>query len=316
MGHVPSDSMSKLAIEVRGLRKSYGQSVAVDGIDLSVAEGEIFGLLGPNGAGKTSTIEILEGIRARSGGDARVLGLDPTSQSAALKDRIGVCLQSTNLPDRIRVGEAMRLFSRLYSKGTDPDRLLERVDLADKKHAFYRTLSGGQKQRLAIALALINAPSLVFFDEPTTGLDPQVRREIHALIGELRGENCTVLLTTHYIEEAERLCGRVAIMDRGRIVAEGSPREIQERTLGRALVEARLSAPAPADAAFPAAFSVERREGERELLLRTNEPGECVAQLVRWCDGHGMRLDDVSVRRASLEDAFIALTGHTLPDAG
>ena len=308
--------MSKLAIEVRGLRKSYGGNVAVDGIDLSVAEGEIFGLLGPNGAGKTSTVEILEGLRARSGGEARVLGLDPTSQSAALKDRIGVCLQATNLPDRIRVGEAMRLFSRLYSQGTNPDRLLERVDLADKKHAFYRTLSGGQKQRLAIALALINAPSLVFFDEPTTGLDPRVRREIHALIGELRAENRTVLLTTHYIEEAERLCGRVAIMDRGRIVAEGSPREIQERTLGKALVEARLSATAPADAAFPAAFSLERRDDGRELLLRTNEPGECVAQLVRWCDGHGLRLDDLNVRRASLEDAFIALTGHAMPDAG
>ena len=307
--------MSDLAIEVRGLRKSYGQHVAVDGIDLAVAEGEIFGLLGPNGAGKTSTIEILEGIRARSGGEARVLGLDPTSQSAALKDRIGVCLQSTNLPDRIRVGEAMRLFSRLYSKGTSPDRLLERVDLADKKQAFYRTLSGGQKQRLAIALALINAPSLVFFDEPTTGLDPQVRREIHTLIGELRAEKCTVLLTTHYIEEAERLCGRVAIMDHGRVVAEGTPREIQERTLGKALVEVRLSAPAPADAAFPAAFSTERVADGRELRLRTNDPGDCVAQVVRWSDGHGLRLDDIAVRRASLEDAFISLTGQRLPEA-
>lgn len=307
--------MPGLAIEVRGLRKSYGPHVAVDGIDLAVPEGEVFGLLGPNGAGKTSTVEILEGIRARSGGEARVLGLDPTSQSAALKDRIGVCLQSTNLPDRIRVGEAMRLFSRLYSKGTPPDKLLARVDLADKKQAFYRTLSGGQKQRLAIALALVNAPSLVFFDEPTTGLDPQVRREIHTLIGELRAESCTVLLTTHYIEEAERLCGRVAIMDRGRIVAEGSPREIQERTLGKALVEARLSAPAPADAAFPAAFSVERADDGRTLSLRTNDPGGCVAQLVRWSDGHGLRLEDIAVRRASLEDAFIALTGHRLPEA-
>ncbi len=307
--------MSSLAIEVHGLRKTYGQNVAVDGIDISVAPGEIFGLLGPNGAGKTSTVEILEGIRARSGGEARVLGLDPTSQSAALKDRIGVCLQSTNLPDNIRVGEAMRLFSRLYSRGTSPDRLLERVDLADKKHAFYRTLSGGQKQRLAIALALINAPSLVFFDEPTTGLDPQVRREIHTLIGELRAENCTVLLTTHYIEEAERLCGRVAIMDRGRIVSEGTPRQIQERTLGKAFVEVRFSAPAPADAAFPAAFSLERDDEGRVLRLRTNDPGECVAQVVRWSDAHGLHLDDIAVRRASLEDAFIALIGRPLPKA-
>ncbi len=308
--------MSDLAIEVRGLRKSYGANLAVDGIDLAVPVGEVFGLLGPNGAGKTSTIEILEGIRPRSGGEARVLGLDPTTQSAALKDRIGVCLQDTNLPSNVRVGEAMRLFSRLYSRVTDPDKLLARVGLADKKQSFYRTLSGGQKQRLAIALALVNAPSLVFFDEPTTGLDPQVRREIHALIGELRAENRTVLLTTHYIEEAERLCGRVAIMDRGRVVAQGTPREIQENTLGKALVEVRLSAPASgAEAAFPAAFNVERRDDGREWILRTNAPGECVAQVVRWCDSHGLALEDIAVRRASLEDAFIALTGHAIPES-
>ena len=290
--------------------------MAVDGIDLAVSEGEIFGLLGPNGAGKTSTVEILEGIRARSGGEARVLGFDPTGQSAALKDRIGVCLQNTNLPGNMRVGEAMRLFSRLYSTVADTDGLLARVDLGDKKNAFYRTLSGGQQQRLAIALALVNAPSLVFFDEPTTGLDPQVRREIHRLIGELRMEKRTVLLTTHYIEEAERLCDRVAIMDRGRVIAQGTPREIQEGTLGKALVEARFDAPAPAgELGFPAASSVEWRDDGRGLLLRTNDPGECVADLVRWCDAHSLRLEDIAVRRASLEDAFIALTGRALPES-
>ena len=308
--------MPNLAVEVCGLRKSYGENHAVKGIDLAIAEGEIFGLLGPNGAGKTTTIEILEGLRARSGGEARVLGLDPTRQGAALKDRIGVCLQATNLPDRLRVGEAMRLFSRLYSQAAATDPLLERVGLLGKKHDFYRTLSGGQKQRLAIALALVNRPSLVFFDEPTTGLDPQVRREIHALIAELRAENCTVLLTTHYIEEAERLCGRVAIMDGGRIAAEGSPREIQERTLGKALVEARFGAPVPADLAFPAAFSCERREDGRLLSLRTHDAGACVSELVRWADARGTRLEDVAVRRASLEDAFIELTGRALPPAG
>ena len=308
--------MSKLAIEVRGLRKTYGTHVAVDGIDLVVPEGEIFGLLGSNGAGKTSTVEILEGIRARSGGDARVLGFDPTGQSKELKDRIGVCLQNTNLPGNIRVGEAMRLFSRLYSRVADTDGLLARVDLADKKNAFYRTLSGGQQQRLAIALALVNAPSLVFFDEPTTGLDPQVRREIHRLIGELRTEKCTVLLTTHYIEEAERLCDRVAIMDRGRVIAQGTPREIQEGTLGKALVEARFHAPGPTgEIAFPTALNVERRDDGRGLLLRTNDPGTCVAELVRWCDAQGLRLEDIAVRRASLEDAFIALTGRALPES-
>ena len=307
--------MPEPAVAVKGLRKSYGASVAVDGIDLSIEEGEIFGLLGPNGAGKTTTIEILEGIRARSGGDARVLGLDPTRQAAELKDRIGVCLQLTNLPDKIRVGEAMQLFAQLYSQHADLDRLLDRVDLTAKKKAFYGTLSGGQKQRLAIALALINRPRLVFFDEPTSGLDPQVRREIHALIAQLREEHCTVLLTTHYIEEAERLCGRVAIMDHGKLCAEGTPREIQEQTLGRALVEVRLSAPAPAETSFPGAFSCERLAEGRELHLRTNDPGECVAQLVRWADAAGLRLEDIAVRRASLEDAFIALTGRRLPEA-
>ncbi len=308
--------MPNLAVEVRGLQKSYGENHAVKGIDLAIPEGEIFGLLGPNGAGKTTTIEILEGIRARSGGDALVLGLDPTRQAAALKDRIGVCLQHTNLPDRIRVGEAMRLFSRLYSRSADTDQLLARVDLAGKKHAFYRTLSGGQKQRLAIALALVNRPRLVFFDEPTTGLDPAVRREIHTLIGELRADHCTVLLTTHYIEEAERLCGRVAIMTEGRVAAEGSPREIQEQTLGKALVEARFAAPVPEDTAFPAAGSCERADGGRALILRTNDAGACVSELVRWADAHGTRLEDVAVRRASLEDAFIALTGRRLPEEG
>ena len=307
--------MTYPAIEVRGLRKSYGQNVAVDGIDLTVAEGEIFGLLGPNGAGKTSTIEILEGIRARSGGTARVLGLDPTSQSAALKDRIGVCLQATNLPGNLRVGEALRLFSRLYSKGTDPNRLLERVDLADKKNAFYRTLSGGQKQRLAIALALINAPSLVFFDETDHGTRPAgAAGNPHAHRRTARGELHRAPHHTLHRGGGAAL-RRVAIMDHGHIVAEGAPREIQERTLGKAFVEVRLSAPAPAEAAFPAAFSLERRDDGRELLLRTNEPGECVAQVVRWCDAHGLRLEDISTRRASLEDAFIALTGHRLPDA-
>ena len=308
--------MPNLAVEVRGLRKSYGENHAVRGIDLAIAEGEIFGLLGPNGAGKTTTIEILEGIRARSGGEARVLGLDPSRQAAALKDRIGVCLQATNLPDRLRVGEAMRLFARLYSRSADAGALLEKVGLGGKKNDFYRTLSGGQKQRLAIALALINKPSLVFFDEPTTGLDPQVRREIHALIEELRADGCTVLLTTHYIEEAERLCGRVAIMDGGRIAVEGSPRDIQERTLGKALVEARFGAPVPAEAVFPAAFSCERRDGGRELSLRTHDAGACVSELVRWADARGTRLEDVAVRRASLEDAFIALTGRALPQEG
>src|SRR3954470_13112360 len=217
------------AIAVRDLHKSYGDFEAVRGLDFEVQTGEVFGLLGPNGAGKTTTVEILEGIRQRTSGEVRVLGYDPDKQKNLLKDRIGVCLQATNLPDKIRVFEAVDLFGALYSRMLSADTILKRLQLWDKREAFYSTLSGGQKQRLAIAMGLINDPALLFLDEPTTGLDPQVRLEIHSLIEELRSEKRTILMTTHYIEEAERLCDRVAIVDSGKVVAIGTPRELQER---------------------------------------------------------------------------------------
>jgi len=177
----------------------------VRGLDFEVAPGEVFGLLGPNGAGKTTTVEILEGLRPRTSGDVKVLGRDPGVEVKALKDRIGVCLQSTNLPDKITVREALALFASFYSRNTDIDKLIDRLQLTEKRNAYYQTLSGGQKQRVALALALVNDPQLVFLDEPTTGLDPQVRLEIHSLISELRAAKRTILITTHYIEEAERL---------------------------------------------------------------------------------------------------------------
>src|SRR5258708_11193313 len=191
---------SDLAITVSGLRKSYGDFEAVRGIDFEVKQGEVFGLLGPNGAGKTTTVEILEGIRQRTAGDVNVLGLDPDQQSKQLKDRIGVCLQATNLPDRITVRESLMMFAAFYTRSTDCDKLIERLQLGEKRNAFYMSLSGGQKQRVALALALVNEPSLVFLDEPTTGLDPQVRLEIHSLIQELKDSKRTLVLTTHYIE--------------------------------------------------------------------------------------------------------------------
>ena len=231
------------AISVQGLYKSYGDVEAVRGIDFEVAPGEVFGLLGPNGAGKTTTVEILEGIRQRTRGEVRVLGYDPDKQKTELKDRIGVCLQATNLPDKIRVSEALEVFGALYSRMLDPNVLLKRLQLYDKKDAFYQTLSGGQKQRLAIALGLINDPALLFLDEPSTGLDPQVRLEIHALIEELKAEKRTILLTTHYIEEAERLCDRVAIVDAGKIIAMGTPRELQDRSAGKSTIEISCNRP-------------------------------------------------------------------------
>lgn len=202
-------------IEVAGLHKAYGDFEAVRGVDFAVSEGEIFGLLGPNGAGKTTTVEILEGLRTRSQGQVKVLGFDPEVSKRSLKDRIGVCLQATNLPDKLRVHEALEWFAAFYSHKADSNKLLQRLQLWDKRNEFYSKLSGGQKQRVALALALANEPSLVFLDEPTTGLDPQVRLEIHTLIEELKAAKRTVLLTTHYIEEAERLCDRVAIIDSG-----------------------------------------------------------------------------------------------------
>ncbi len=222
--------MSEFAISARGLRKSYGGLEAVKGIDIEVRAGEVFGLLGPNGAGKTTTVEILEGLRPRSAGEVTVLGFDPDRQKQALKDRIGVCLQATNLPDKMKVHEALELFGSFYTKQVDGDALLRRLQLWEKREAGYATLSGGQKQRLALALALINDPQMLFLDEPTTGLDPQVRLEIRDLVEELRAEKRTILMTTHYIEEAERLCDRVAIIDNGVIIAIGSPRELQEKS--------------------------------------------------------------------------------------
>src|SRR5271163_976400 len=235
------------AISVQGLEKSYGDVHAVKGIDFEIQPGEVFGLLGPNGAGKTTTVEILEGLRPRTSGDVKVLGRDPGVEVKALKDQIGVCLQSTNLPDKITVREALALFASFYSRNTDIDTLIDRLQLSEKRNAYYQTLSGGQKQRVALALALVNDPQLVFLDEPTTGLDPQVRLEIHSLISELREAKRTIVLTTHYIEEAERLCDRVAIIDEGKIVALGTPRELQARTVGQSLVEIRTEQPMPAE---------------------------------------------------------------------
>jgi ABC-2 type transport system ATP-binding protein len=224
------------AIEVEALCKSYGAVEAVRGIDLEVRTGEVFGLLGPNGAGKTTTVEILESLRPRTSGNVRVLGFDPDVSPKQIKNRIGVCLQATNLPDKMKTIEALDLFASFYDHQVDREALLKRLQLSDKRDSFYKTLSGGQKQRVALALALLNEPDLLFLDEPTTGLDPQVRHEIHTVIQELKESGKTILLTTHYIEEAERLCDRVAIIDQGKIIEQGTPREIQQRILGESQV--------------------------------------------------------------------------------
>src|SRR5216683_3816071 len=303
-------------IAVEQLRKSYDALEAVKGIEFEVRGGEVFGILGPNGAGKTTTVEILEGLRPRSGGLAMVLGFDPEKQTQQLKDRIGVCLQATNLPAKIRTREALDLFASFYSRGVATQKLLERLQLWDKRDAFYETLSGGQKQRLALALALVNDPQLLFLDEPTTGLDPQIRLEIHSLIEEMRAENRTVVLTTHYIEEAERLCDRVAIIDEGKIVAMGTPKELQQQSKGQSRIQINVAAPLQRESlpAWPDAVETTLNGDNREMIVYSNRPARTLFEIMKWLDQQGLQLDDVHLKRPTLEDVFVELTGKKLRD--
>jgi ABC-2 type transport system ATP-binding protein len=301
------------AISVHGLKKSYGEVHAVKGIDFEIQPGEVFGLLGPNGAGKTTAVEILEGLRPRSEGQVEVLGFDPDRQRQKLKDRIGVCLQATNLPEKIRVHEAMDVFASFYSRHVDLNQLLRRLQLEEKKNAFYTTLSGGQKQRLALALALINDPQLIFLDEPTTGLDPQVRAEIHNLLEELKREHRTILMTTHYIEEAERLCDRVAIVDEGRIIAMDTPSRLQQQSKNASSIVVTCATPFPPNRPVWAESTNSAPDASgRKLTVNSRRPAATLVDLIKWIDQQGLELTDVSLKQPSLEDVFIELTGKKL----
>jgi ABC-2 type transport system ATP-binding protein len=301
-------------IQVESLQKSYGSLAAVKGIDFQVCAGEVFGLLGPNGAGKTTTVEILEGLRPRSAGRVSVLDCDPEVQTLRLKDRVGVCLQSTRLPDKMKVREAMELFGALYTRTVDADQLLKRLQLWEKREAFYVQLSGGQKQRLALALALLNDPQVLFLDEPSAGLDPQARLEIHELVQDLGSEQRTILLTTHYIEEAEKLCDRVAIMDEGRIIALGTPRQIQEKTLAHSTIEIECAEPL-AETTLPewqGAVKITLDDRRVKIAVVSSRPARTIVEMVKWLDERNIELADIHIRRPSLEDAFIELTGKSL----
>jgi ABC-2 type transport system ATP-binding protein len=301
-------------VRVEDLRKRYERLEAVCGISFEIRSGEVFGLLGPNGAGKTSTIEILEGLRRPDSGSVSVCGMDPTREKAALKQRIGAQLQATVLPDKIRVEEALRLYASFYRQPASIELLLQRFGLTDKRRSFFEKLSGGQKQRLALALALVNNPELVLLDEPTVGLDAQLRRDIYALIEQFRAEGRTTLLTTHYIEEAERLCDRVAILDRGQIIAMGTPRELVEKSGRGTRLELRLAKPAAIEALRQLDSVTDCREAGGAYYLHAQPAARTVAALVRYLESDGNTLVDLHMARPTLEDVFVEMTGRRIED--
>src|SRR5580700_2882658 len=306
--------MPEPVIQVENLVKRYADVEAVRGVSFAVEEGEVFGLLGPNGAGKTTTVEILEGLRTLDSGRVTVCGLDPQRDSQALKHEIGAALQSTSLPDKLRVFEALRLFASFYSRRRDPEDLLRRFGLGDKRDTFYSKLSGGQKQRLALAMALVNDPRVLFFDEPTAGLDPQVRREIYDIIEELKREKKTIVMTTHYIEEAERLCDRVAIVDHGKVVALGTPRELKTRSGGSTRIEVRLAKPEPDGALRNLEGVADAREVDGAYVLHSHRPPQTIVAIVKHLEAQGNELVSLEIASPSLEDVFIEMTGRRLRD--
>ena len=299
---------------VRDLWKRYGATAAVRGVSFSIQGGEIFGLLGPNGAGKTTTLDCLLGLREADAGSMEVCGLDARRFPQEVKRKIGVALQSTALQDKITPREALRLFGSFYQVRVTAERLLERFALTEKADAPFDSLSGGQRQRLALALAFVNEPELVVLDEPTTGLDPQARRELHAEILRMKADGYTVLLTTHHLEEAEQLCDRIAIIDQGRIVATGAPSELVAQSSGQQSVSLVTSRPLEAAALTRVAGVGELRCDGVTAHFRTSDATQTVAALMRFLAEQKTEIVDLQVRKASLEDVFLKLTRATGPE--
>jgi len=310
------------AVRCAGLVKRYGDVTAVAGLDLTVAAGECFGLLGPNGAGKTTTIEILEGLTLPDAGDVEVLGLrwsGSAGEARALRERLGIQLQETKLPEKLSVEEIVRLFRSFYQNAHEVDEVLDQVELREKRGAWVSKLSGGQRQRLAVACALVSRPELLFLDEPTTGLDPQSRRQLWEVIERFRAAGNTVLLTTHYMEEAERLCDRVAVLDHGSVIALGTPRELIASLGAAHVLEFTVEAPTdaialePEVARLPGVHAV--RRAEATLSLTVAELHATVPALVERLAGRGIALASLRTHHATLEDVFVALTGRSIRDA-
>jgi ABC-2 type transport system ATP-binding protein len=304
------------AIECRDLRKTYdGKVEAVRGLNLIIEAGECFGLLGPNGAGKTTTIEILEGLLAPTSGTVTILGQTWQDHPRELRERIGISLQETRLSEKLTVRETVDLFASFYREPRSPEAVLEQLQLTEKADTWVGKLSGGQRQRLAVATALVGNPSILFLDEPTTGLDPQSRRQLWEIVREFQRSGGTVLLTTHYMDEAERLCDRLAIVDKGQIIAEGTPAELIERLGGHHVVEFSISGNGGGHGAvewraLPGVESV--REEEGMFALNVREPHRTIPALLEAVDQRKAQLLHLSTRQASLEDVFVNLTGRHL----
>ena len=302
--------MSRQIIEVSELQKRYGSKVAVEDVSFTVDRGEIFGIVGPNGAGKTTTVECIEGLRKPDGGLVRVLGLDPERDSAELRQRVGTQLQESQLPEKLKVWEALDLFASFYPRPAEVGRLLESLGLAEQRNARFGKLSGGQKQRLSIALALVGTPEVAILDELTTGLDPHARRETWAFIEGIRERGVTVVLVTHFMEEAERLCDRIAVVDSGRVVAIDTPSGLVSRVQAEQRIRFYVSA--PFDESLLTALPEVRQVSRNGSQLVVTGTGNLVNAVITVLARHEIVARDLRVEQASLDDAFVALTGRDL----
>jgi ABC-2 type transport system ATP-binding protein len=309
--------MSDFAIHCQGLVKRYGDVTAVAGLDVQVRAGECFGMLGPNGAGKTTTIEVLQGLLRPDAGDVQVLGRRWQHDEHELRQRMGSQLQETKLPEKLTVEEVTRLFRSFYRTGKSVDAVLESVALTEKRRTWVSKLSGGQRQRLAVACALVSNPELLFLDEPTTGLDPQSRRQVWAIIEDFRRAGGTVLLTTHYMEEAQQLCDSIAVVDHGKVIARGTPRELISSLGAEHVIEFALvggtEVPEAVYRALPGVTAV-ARDGAKVRLTATHVH-VVVPDLMRTLAERGAALDELTTHHATLEDVFLELTGRHLRDA-
>ncbi|MCH7473533.1 MAG: ATP-binding cassette domain-containing protein [Gemmatimonadetes bacterium] len=308
--------MSTPAVNCKGLVKRYGDVVAVDGLDLEIRVGECFGLLGPNGAGKTTTVEILQGLLPPDAGSVEVLGMRWENQERSLRERMGTQLQDTQLPDKLSVVEVLTLFRSFYRAGKPVEDVIDMVQLREKRDVWVKNLSGGQRQRLSVACSLVSDPEILFLDEPTTGLDPQSRHQLWRIIGDFRAGGGTILLTTHHMEEAERLCDRVAVIDHGKVIAQGSPRALIESLGAEHVVQFALANGDSIDHAtlgsLPGVERVSAVDGRTQLTVM--HVHEAVPALMTLLQQRRAELSELTTHHATLEDVFISLTGRHLRD--